>query len=1032
MKTLRYAALALAVSGVFTLGARAGDTTNNWWNVDFQALEYCDLINQTEGPNGAMVVLTNTTIERDGREITHRTWEEGEWVTLDGDETIVTNSYFPTNTYKAFGQDTCLKLDTQGNDLTWTPAPTSTVSLLEGVKTLVDADLYLVGSDSPPDTGDFDAAGDVQTAIYLKNETDEDSGETTNSVLCVYAYDSDKKANYWQELKGVEMADNAWFHVQVLVDHSLGTPMVRVYVNNTQMSARDGDTVAWTVANTDIAQAAKKVSSVSFRGTGAVDNFVGRAIETTYDSYNFTAQVYMNGTPVAQGTAGNVTRVTYAEAGEGQTVPFSNFYQDDLTIEWPDDEDEDPIFHVSYYLSKIVFTNFVTGTTRTFNYSYSNFRVVPATVDEDYVYLSPDGEPPYSFSVMAPTEGATADATIVNIYFENVPAEGDFKLTASQNVGEAPPDQTFNTNSLAVDETTFTFAQSLTDGGTSYILSTITVGATPAGIVAAVSGTDVVVTVPLNDQIAEGVYNVATATYVEGSLADGEELQGSRDGNVYTYTKHTPPVAIIIAGAVTNNYDSLRGAITNATAGDTIYLLRDDHVSFSADAPELMIDKEITIDGGSNTLYGVSDHACATIADRLNLAISGNGDVTIKDLKFAKFSDTATVQYYTYPVWVRGAYGGTLTLDGVTITDFSRTAVNISGGTVVITNCVFTGDTTRLDADGHAFQGGVEVGNGLAATVTIADTVITGMGSVGYPADSDSDMAAAVQMSGVGTITIENGTFAGQYSLIVSATATGGIVVNGGDFDGDVCVENGDGTLAIHGGSVNGDIEVASELAAFIDGGWFKTAPAAAYIAAGYEAKFDDTNAPRAATQYKVAKISYTLTYVTAQGTAPEAVEYNADSEDFELAAAPATQGWKFLGWVIGTTTNAAGATYVVADHLEDTTATAAWEENADPIAVNPGDSLTAADKTNGDLPIEVTNAGFVVKFRSSQPNIVYQLVASDTINPADWTACPAVGDPVTSAADTSEQKTQLIMLTAPMSDNVKFFKIKASVPAGN
>jgi hypothetical protein len=445
-----------------------------------------------------------------------------------------------------------------------------------------------------------------------------------------------------------------------------------------------------------------------------------------------------------------------------------------------------------------------------------------------------------------------------------------------------------------------------------------------------------------------------------------------------------------------------------------------------------MIDKEITIDGGSNTLYGVSDHACATIADRLNLAISGNGDVTIKDLKFAKFSDTATVQYYTYPVWVRGAYGGTLTLDGVTITDFSRTAVNISGGTVVITNCVFTGDTTRLDADGHAFQGGVEVGNGLAATVTIADTVITGMGSVGYPADSDSDMAAAVQMSGVGTITIESGTFAGQYSLIVSATATGGIVVNGGGFDGDVCVENGDGTLAIHGGSVNGDIEVASELAAFIDGGWFKTAPAAAYIAAGYEAKFDDTNAPRAATQYKVAKISYTLTYVTAQGTAPEAVEYNADSEDFELAAAPATQGWKFLGWVIGTTTNAAGATYVVADHLEDTTATAAWEENADPIAVNPGDSLTAADKTNGDLPIEVTNAGFVVKFRSSQPNIVYQLVASDTINPADWTACPAVGDPVTSPADTSEQKTQLIMLTAPMSDNVKFFKIKASVPAGN
>ena len=548
MKTLRCAALALAVSGVFTLGARAGDTTNEWWNVDFEAL--ADYV--PNDPEGAMVKLTNTTIIREGVEITHRTWEAGEWVTLDGDETTVTNGYFPTNTFKAFGQDTCLKLDTQGNDLTWTPAPTSTVSLLENVKTLVDADLYLVGSDSAPDTGDFDAAGDVQTAIYLKNETDEDSGETTNSVLCVYAYDSNAKANYWQELKGVALEDNAWAHVQVLVDHSLGTPMVRVYVNNTQMTARDGDAGAWTVANTDVAQAAKKVSSVSFRGTGAVDNFVGVAIETTYDSFNFTAQVLMDGTNVlTTGTEGNVTRTVLAEAGEGKFAIFPAFEFHDQ--HWDDNAWNEEYqayvgdFVVSYALTKIEIVDLANDTTQTFNYGYNKEDgvIIPVTESPYIVFATETGTDEndqeyeyYSgpFSISAPTIGATADSTIVRVYFETLPADGDFKLTASQNVGTAPPDQKFNVNTLATDETTFTFAQALTDGGKSYILSTIQVGDTPAGIAAVPSGLNVVVTVPLNDQIEEGVYNVASATYVEGSLADGEELRGARDGNVYTYT----------------------------------------------------------------------------------------------------------------------------------------------------------------------------------------------------------------------------------------------------------------------------------------------------------------------------------------------------------------------------------------------------------------------------------------------------------------------------------------------------------------
>jgi hypothetical protein len=1024
MKTLRYAAMALAVSGVFSLGAKAESTTNDWWNVDFQALaEYVP-----DQPDIGMTVLTNKDVEAAGALVTTQTWMSGVWYTLDGDETTVTNEYNPTNTYKAFGFDTCLKLDTQGNDLTWvptngveditwtpaSPTPPNSYPTITNVATVIDADLYLVGSDSAPDVGDFDAAHDVQAAVYLKNETDEDSGETTNSVLCVYVWDATLNdgdgANTWQELKGVELEDNAWARVQVIVDHSKPSPEVKVYVNGTQMTARNGDADHWTAANFTTAADAKRVTSVSFRGTGAVDNFVGRYVETTYDSYNFTAQVYMNGSPVAEGSIGNVSRVAYAEAGEGKSVTFANFFQDDLSIEWPEDEDEDPIFHVSYYLSKIEFVNFATGVTRTFNYSYSNFRVVPETVDEDYVYLSSTGEPPYSFSVMAPTEGATADSTIVRIYFETVPAEGDFKLTASQNVGTAPPDQTFNVNTLAVDETTFTFAQALTDGGKSYILSTIQVGDTPAGIEAAPSGLNVVVTVPLSDQIAEGVYNVASATYVEGTLADGEELQGSRDGNVYTYTKYTPPVAIIIAGTVTNKYDSLRGAITNATAGDTIYLLRDDAASFTAEDPILDIDFAVTIDGGSNTLYGMTDYA----AGLHEIRIGGSGNVTIKDLKMTEFGDTAPLSGSQMPIVTRSTYTGTLTLDGVTIDKFNRQALLLCGGNFLITNSVITGDTTKTSY----FQSAIET---YYAKGTVVDTTITGIGALDAGTNGEGDAwAAAVftvnPLAGAdGSITVKSGSYTGQFITAFNPGTIGAITLEGGTFVA---------TVAAAEEAFLDESEGGSTLA--ISGGWFDREPDAKYIAEGLAAYED---APGTDAPWTVRGQQVTVTWVITE-TASNMVQVAKGSQVAAYAGEDVVNGTKtFKFWSTDGTTEVEFPVTANAN----LTFIAVWEDAAvDPIAVDPGTSLTAADKTNGDLPIEVTADGFVVKFRSSQPNIVYQLVASDTVNPADWTACTPVGDPVTSSAAASAEATQLITLTAPMTDNVKFFKIKASVPAGN
>ena len=205
MKTLQWAAAALAV-GALALPARAETaTTNDWWNVTFEPGSF-----QTgfgELTVGELGTLTNDETKSE----CVQPYASGVWTMIDGDESYVTNEFNPTNLPAGeFGRDYCIKLDTQGNDLTWTPT-----GAVDNLSYLVDADLYLVGSDSAPDASDFDADSDVQAAIYLKNETNEETGETTNSVLCVYVEDADTGKSYWQELKGVKLDDNSWAHVQV-------------------------------------------------------------------------------------------------------------------------------------------------------------------------------------------------------------------------------------------------------------------------------------------------------------------------------------------------------------------------------------------------------------------------------------------------------------------------------------------------------------------------------------------------------------------------------------------------------------------------------------------------------------------------------------------------------------------------------------------------------------------------------------------------------------------------------------------------
>ena len=1016
MKTLQWAAAALAV-GALALPARAETTTtNNWWNVTFEPGSF------QEGFPGLTVGELGTLTNDESQAHVIQPYASGVWSMIDGDESYVTNEYNPTNLLLVgeFGQDYCIKLDTQGNDLTWTP--TGTVA---GLSYLVDADLYLVGSDSAPDASDFDADSDVQAAIYLKNETNEDTGETTNSVLCVYVEDVAGRS-YWQELKGVELEDNSWAHVQVLVNRSGTDPLVSVFVNGTQMSARDGDALSWLTANKATSGANGKVNSVAFRGTGAVDNFAGKSLETSYSSYDFTAEVYMNDTLQEVGSVGNVTRVVHADAGTGLSVLFESFLLTDADY----DQEIDP----TWSLTKLEITNFVDGTTTTIDYEWNStyFRTDASAENEAVDIKTEGGYQTGLFNVEPSTAGATADSTIVRLYFENLPEEGTYNAKATTTIGE-----TTTTDSKKVRPSEFaepgatktiTWEFPATKDGN--VLSTIQLY---NGASLKYADKTATVTVTTNAALqADTLF--AAATYVEGSLAEGYDLDpGEPVDGLYTFRAFIPPVAIYVAGGETHEYPSLRAAVAAASLlaePVTIQLVADDAVSFTAENPILDIDFEVTIDGGSNTLYGLSAFAGEGYNE---VRIGGSGNVTIKDLAFSEFGDTAPLSGASMPICTRSTYTGMLTLDGVTIDKFNRQAILLCGGEFFVTNCTITG--CAGSGKTSYFQSAFE--NYFAAG-TIVDTTVTGIGALDAGTNGEGDPWAAavftVNPSGNGSYTVLSGDYEGQFIVAANLNSAGSVILSNGTF-----VATAPKTNEVEG--VQTPVSaflLEGNVAVTVAGGWYDREPEEGFIADGMSAVNYGAAAPTAAAPWTVEGAKVTVTWVITE-TSSNMVQVAVGSQVSAYEGEDVVNGTKkFKFWSTDGTTEASFP--VTAEG--NLTFFAVWEDAAvDPIAVDPGTSLTAADKENGDLPIEVTAAGFVVKFRSSQPGIVYQLVAAGTCDltedqwkgvAASGNAVPVEGASKTSSATTSETNTELITLTAPMTDNVKFFKIRASLPDGN
>lgn len=260
MNKLLASASALAICLSSSLGATE---TNDWFEVGF-GTGYT-----------ANVLVTNNTASG----------ENGAWTGSGGDASTVTNMAVK-------GQ--VARLDTQGGQLTWTPTVASSEQVV-----LIDTDVYLVGSDEAPTT----VTTGVQTEVYLKNLLNA-SSEVTNSVLCAHVYEG--SANAWVDLDGVAITNQTWVELRIEINYGGTDPMVTFWVNDIRMEKVGSSTSSFRVM--DATKTA--VTSVSFMGTGYIDNFIGWQVKAP---------------AVEEGWDGEATSGThYAVSGNTMTVSFAD------------------------------------------------------------------------------------------------------------------------------------------------------------------------------------------------------------------------------------------------------------------------------------------------------------------------------------------------------------------------------------------------------------------------------------------------------------------------------------------------------------------------------------------------------------------------------------------------------------------------------------------------------------------------------------------------------------------------------------
>jgi len=135
----------------------------------------------------------------------------------------------------------------------------------------------------------------------------------------------DGAANVWVDLDGVAVSHQSWVKLRIELNYEpANQPMVSFWVNGIRMEKVGSST--WSFRAMDASKTA--VNSVSFMGTGYIDNFIGREVEEQAAGTTFDPLVSTNGVPAfAGGTLDTTTTpgtlfATFDDTLGGETLQY--------------------------------------------------------------------------------------------------------------------------------------------------------------------------------------------------------------------------------------------------------------------------------------------------------------------------------------------------------------------------------------------------------------------------------------------------------------------------------------------------------------------------------------------------------------------------------------------------------------------------------------------------------------------------------------------------------------------------------------
>lgn len=469
---------ALAVMGAFVLSSVAATTTTNTaWNIDFEG------IRNPSYERGNFAGLTNKV---------SWTWGEGgsafaRFSSVGEDQTSMAllSDFNATNGWEATYPAGCapasdiLSLNTSGTDLQFNLVESDSSDNLKpvgefGSTVLVDADVYFVGAESEPNVADDTS---LQAALYLMCETatedDEGAnihaGDVTNTSLRVWSYDGNQTRNVWRELShpSVKVEDGSWHHVQISMDYTGTYPEIKVLIDGYAMEDSKGAT-SFRVSNYSNfeSESAKHLNSVSFRGTGAVDNFVGSTLTTTSASYEFSIDAFLD----EEQTEAPATSVTVAEGKTATFVPYT-FVQNLEGNVVP--------------LNMIRVENLADGTTTDYVFEVDMQDMPILTAPEGSENLFYVDNEAWNITITLDTTGATSDSVLAHLYYGTYPgAPTTYSLTYDLAGGAWPLDYK-QVNSWAADAGDFDLPNPMKEG---YEFAGWTVGGDPVELPMTLTG----------------------------------------------------------------------------------------------------------------------------------------------------------------------------------------------------------------------------------------------------------------------------------------------------------------------------------------------------------------------------------------------------------------------------------------------------------------------------------------------------------------------------------------------------------------